>query len=93
MRRVVVEVSRREDDLGCADLLVLGQGRRGDPAAATIAPDLLEAPSKTARKLIEIASVVLSDEGAPHGLCARARQVGRTVNTVRRRRRGSLMVR
>ena len=31
--------------------------------------------------------------GARHGLCARARQVGRTVNMVRRRCRGGVMVR
>jgi hypothetical protein len=38
-------------------------------------------------------AIMLPMLGSPHGLCARARQVGRTVNTVRRRRHGSPAVR
>ena len=37
---VVVEVGRREHDLGRADRRVLGQGRRGDLAATAVAPGL-----------------------------------------------------
>jgi hypothetical protein len=41
MRRIMVEMGGCQDDLGRPYGRILGQGRRGGPAASSVAPSLL----------------------------------------------------
>jgi len=92
-----LDLEEQLQSLGCAVLGPAGSSlearrivRRERPNAVLLDWLLLDGSAAALVRQLAIEDVPL---GSPHGLCARARQVGQTVNTVRRRRRDSPAVR